>query len=348
MSAAVAKAFIAQREELGHPLLKYMPQRAAPTPPHPMPPATDKAADFLLEIGSEELPGHHVLTAIKQLKKAVPAMLDDLRLSCDDVYVSGTPRRLAVIVTNLSPRQSDLSEELRGPAAKIAFDADGNPTKAAQGFARGKGVDVNALIRKEIKGTEYVFAVKQTPGRPAAKALSEALPGLLKSITFPRSMRWLAGAQVGKAVAATAYSRPIRWLTALLGEQVIPFEYAGLNSGRITRGLRPEGSPDIEIPGAGDYRQLFKMQPTPLPPSSPTSSPYATGERSILTKCAPETKAYSLPVTPTPPSSLKQTAIKSWRIFCLGWTRSPFRKNSVRCWTKPNDWSNWPRKLVKC
>ncbi len=257
MSAAAAKVFVAQREELGLPLMKYMPQRSAPTPPHPLPPAADAPADFLLEIGTEELPPRHVLAAIEQLKKAAPQMLNALRLDYDEIYVSGTPRRQTLIVKNLSPRQKDLQEELRGPAAKIAFDAEGNPTKAAQGFARGKGVEVKNLIRKKVKGVEYVFAVKHTPGRPAAEALAEALPGLLKGITFPRSMRWLASAQVGKSVAAAAYSRPIRWLTALLGEHVVPFAYAGLNSGRITRGLRPEGSPNIEIPDASNYRQLL-------------------------------------------------------------------------------------------
>lgn len=252
-SQSVAKAFVAQREELGLPLLKFMPPKPINTPPAAMPAPITAPADFLLEIGTEELPSTHVTLVIEQLQTAVPALLAELRLEAESVYVSGTPRRQTVIIKALAPRQPDLTEELRGPAAKIAFDADGNPTKAAIGFARGKGVDPAGLFRKDVDGLEYVFARKQTPGRPAAEVLAEALPGLLKGIGFPRSMRWLSGAQFGKDVAATTYSRPIRWLVALLGNQVVPFAYAGLNSGRVTRGLRPEGSPDIQINSVADY-----------------------------------------------------------------------------------------------
>ncbi|MFQ5577269.1 MAG: glycine--tRNA ligase subunit beta, partial [Anaerolineae bacterium] len=256
LSHEVAEAFVAQRQSLGFPLLKYMPQRPV-ADPAPLPSPAAEPADFVLEIGSEELPPSHVTAVIEQLKTALPAMLNDLRLAFESLYVSGTPRRQTVIVSGLASRQSDLTEELRGPAAHIAFDAGGKPTKAALGFARSRGVDVSDLARREHNGVEYVFATRQTPGRPAADLLSESLPGLLRRITVPRSMRWLASAQVGEAVAATTYSRPIRWLVALLGEHIVPFEYAGLHSGRVTRGLRPEGSPAIEISAAVAYRQTL-------------------------------------------------------------------------------------------
>ncbi|GAB4423614.1 MAG: glycine--tRNA ligase [Anaerolineae bacterium] len=253
LSHEVAKAFVAQREAQGFPLLKYMPTRPASQPASQ--PATQPTTPqpFLLEIGSEELPSHDVTDALAYLNEAAPKFLADLRLGYDSLQVVGTPRRLAVLVEGLAPRQTDLETVARGPSAKIAFDADGNPTKAAQGFARGKGVDVSALEVRDMDGGQYVVATVRTEGRPAAEVLAESLPDFIRGISFGRSMRWLASAQVGDDIAKTSYSRPIRWLVALLGEAVVPFEYAGLASGRTTRGLRPAGSPDIEIAAAADY-----------------------------------------------------------------------------------------------
>ena len=256
-SQQVAQAFVAQRETAGYPLLEYMPDYEYALDASPMPSALAEKADFVLEIGSEELPAQHVPIAINYLKQAVPKLLADLRLEYDDLYISATPRRQTLIVDGLAPRQPDLKEELRGPAAQIAFDADGNPTKAAQGFARGRGVAVKDLIRKDVKGTEYIFAIRQTEGCPAAEVLAETLPDLIKGINFGRGMRWLASAQVGADVASTSYSRPIRWLVALYGAEVVPFTYAGVHSGRFSRGLRPEGSPSLEINSASTYRDTL-------------------------------------------------------------------------------------------
>ncbi len=259
LSHQVAKAYVAQREEAGFPLLKYMPPKPAATEsPALQTPNLQSPQTFLLEIGSEELPSHDVSAAIEALQTAVPQFLADLRLSHGDIRVWGTPRRLVVQVDRLAPRQSDLEETVRGPSAKAAFDAEGNPTKAALGFARSKGVDVSALEVREVNGGQYVFATVRTEGRPAVEVLSEALPDFVRSISFGKSMRWLASAQYGEQVAKTAYSRPIRWLVALLGDTVVPFEYAGLTSGRRTRGLRPEGSPEFDIPHAAQYAELME------------------------------------------------------------------------------------------
>ncbi|RME75935.1 MAG: glycine--tRNA ligase subunit beta [Chloroflexi bacterium] len=259
LSHQVAKAYVAQREEAGFPLLKYMPPKPATTEsPALQTPNLQSPQTFLLEIGSEELPSHDVSAAIEALQTAVPQFLADLRLSHGDIRVWGTPRRLVVQVDRLAPRQSDLEETVRGPSAKAAFDAEGNPTKAALGFARSKGVDVSALEVREVNGGQYVFATVRTEGRPAVEVLSEALPDFVRSISFGKSMRWLASAQYGEQVAKTAYSRPIRWLVALLGDTVVPFEYAGLTSGRRTRGLRPEGSPEFDIPHAAQYAELME------------------------------------------------------------------------------------------
>lgn len=267
MSRDVARAFVAQREELDLPLLKYMPARP-PAPEIQNPKSKlenpDSPAPFVLEIGSEELPAGDVTAALAHLERAVPQFLADLRLPvpAGAIRITGTPRRIAVLIDALPPRQTDLVETVRGPAASIAFDAEGNPTKAAQGFARGRGVDVADLEVREMPegGGRYVVAAVKTPGRPTPEVLAEALPDLIRGIPFAKSMRWLASAQVGQAVAGTTFSRPIRWLVALFGDAVVPFEYAGLVAGRTTRGPRPAGSPEIEVAGADSYLRTLAGQ----------------------------------------------------------------------------------------
>jgi glycyl-tRNA synthetase len=265
LSHRVAKAFVDQREELGFPLLKYMP--ANPAHAHRAQEQVDGSVllanteqspqTFLLEIGSEELPSPDVTGTLAYLKETVPQLLADLRLSHGVVKVLGTPRRLAVLVEKLAPRQADLEELARGPSAKIAFDEAGNPTRAAQGFARGKGVDVSALEVHEIEGGQYVVATVRVEGRPAADVLAENLPDFIRDIPFGKSMRWLASAQFGEKVARTTYSRPIRWLMAILDRSIVPFEYAGVVSGRTTRGSRPAGSPELEVSEASAYLETM-------------------------------------------------------------------------------------------
>ncbi len=151
---------------------------------------------------------------------------------------------------NLSPRQPDREDLVKGPPAERAFDADGKPTKAAEGFARGKGVDVSTLETREIDGGNYVVAVVKQVGRPAPEVLAEALPELVAGINFTKSMRWNE--------SGVAFSRPIRWFVAMLGESVIPFKYAGVVAGNVTRGLRPYGSPEIAIPTADKYFDVIR------------------------------------------------------------------------------------------
>ncbi len=265
LSHEVAKAFVAQREQLGFPLLKYMPERPPTGAEGPLWAAAEtelktqnsKLKTFLLEIGSEELPSHDVTDALAYLREAAPKFLAELRLNHGKIEVLGTPRRLAILVEELAPRQADVEETVRGPSAKAAFDAEGQPTKAAQGFARSKGVDVATLEVRAMDGGDYVVATVRTAGRPAVEVLAEALPDFIRGLSFGRSMRWLASAQYGEQLAKTTFSRPIRWLVALFGDTVVPFEYAGLASGRTSRGLRPEGSPDIEISQAAAYCEVM-------------------------------------------------------------------------------------------
>ncbi|WP_420632110.1 glycine--tRNA ligase subunit beta [Candidatus Leptofilum sp.] len=253
MARKVSELYVAQREELGHPLLKDL-QEAAVSLSRPQTvqfAQSETPQTFLLEIGSEELPVSDLDSALKQLQTAVPNLLKNARLTYSSIEVDGTPRRLAVQVHGLIGRQPDLESVAKGPPADRAFDADGNPTKAAIGFARGKGVDVADLQIVEEGNKRYVSAVVREDGRPAAAVLAEQLPDFIASLKFDRSMRWNR--------TNLSYSRPLRWIVALFGPDVIPFSYAGIASGRTSRGLRPYDSPEIIINDARNYGGIMRM-----------------------------------------------------------------------------------------
>ena len=209
-------------------------------------------ADLLVEFGTEELPVADLDSALLQLKKSVPALLDDQRLSYDEIKIEGTPRRLVIFVSNLVDKQTDLTEIVKGPPADRAFNEDGTPTKAAQGFARGKGIDVSQLKITELDGGRYVTAEVFLKGLQAVEILSKNLPGLIAAIKFDKSMRWNK--------SNVNFSRPIRWMMAIHGEQLIPFKYAGLESEKITRGLRFHLPERITINNAQDYFAALSAQ----------------------------------------------------------------------------------------
>jgi glycyl-tRNA synthetase len=236
LSRRVAEAYLEQRQRLEYPWLENRESRAEMRVAKPevrdlsTTPYSPISNPFLLEIGTEELPVGDLEAALEQLGSRVPALLDELRLAHGAVKVMGTPRRLVVYVEDLSPAQPDLEQAVKGPPAGRAFGPDGSPTPAAEGFARSKGVAVGDLEVRDLDGGRYVVAVVRQPGRPAGEVLAKALPDLIASLRFDKPMRWNR--------SNVAFSRPIRWLLALYGEQVVPFEYAGLASGNITRGLR--------------------------------------------------------------------------------------------------------------
>ncbi len=203
------------------------------------------AKDLLLEIGTEEIPARFMTPVLQQLEQNASVALAQHRLSYDGLKTYGTPRRLALLVTGLAELQADLSQEVKGPAVKVAFDAGGKPTKAAEGFARSQGVDVETLVVRETPQGAYVFAVRQERGGPAAEVLPGLLSDLVDSLSFPKPMRW--------AYYDKRFARPIRWLVALLGETVIPLEIAGVHSGRLSRGHRFLGSQGVEIRQPAEY-----------------------------------------------------------------------------------------------
>ncbi|MVX61187.1 glycine--tRNA ligase subunit beta [Enterorhabdus mucosicola] len=182
------------------------------------------------EIGTEEIPAFDLKRATEQLAELVPASLDAVRIPHGEVAIYTSPRRLIAVVADVAVETEALEEVFRGPAAKIAFDEAGNPTKAAIGFARGKGLDVDALERRDENGTEYVYAVRSVAAQSVAALLPEVLRGIIDGISWPKSCRW--------GTTREMFSRPVRWLVALLGDEVIPVQYAGLVAGNTTRGHR--------------------------------------------------------------------------------------------------------------
>ena len=196
---------------------------------------------LLLEIGTEEVPAHVMPGILSQLKENAAKTFEELRIEYKNIKTLGTPRRSALLVEGLAEQQADLSKENRGPAVNIAFDADGNPTKAAQGFARGQGVKPEELVTKD----GYVYAMVHEKGGQTADLLGETLKGLVDGLNFPNNMHW--------ADLDYKFIRPLRWLVALYGQDVIDFEVANVKSGRTSRGHRFLSEGDFEIANAEDY-----------------------------------------------------------------------------------------------
>lgn len=196
---------------------------------------------LLLEIGTEEVPAHVMPGILSQLKENAAKTFDELRIEYKNIKTLGTPRRSALLVEGLAEQQADLSKENRGPAVNIAFDADGNPTKAAQGFARGQGVKPEELVTKD----GYVYAMVHEKGGQTVDLLGDTLKGLVDGLNFPNNMHW--------ADLDYKFIRPLRWLVALYGQDVIDFEVANVKSGRTSRGHRFLSEGDFEIANAEDY-----------------------------------------------------------------------------------------------
>jgi len=247
MTREVAEAYVEQRKRLEYPFLKdEQGTRKKLVITNYQLPITNRPQTLLFEIGAEELPAGDLDSALAQLRELAPKMLAEARLTHAGAQVFGTPRRQTVLVRELAPRQLDAERVVKGPAADRAFDKDGKPTPAAIGFAKKNNVPVESLETRD----NYVVAVIREMGKPAAEALADLLPKLIAAIKFEKTMRWNG--------SGVAFSRPIRWMVALLGSGVVPFEYAGVESGRVTRGLRPFGSPEIGIESADHYLDAIR------------------------------------------------------------------------------------------
>lgn len=208
------------------------------------------AKDLLLEIGLEEMPAHVVTPSMQQLEQKVVKFLEDARLSFESIQAFSTPRRLAVLVKQVANQQEDTEEEVKGPAKKIALDAEGNWSKAAQGFVRGQGLTVDDITFKELNGVEYVYATKYTKGQ-AAEVVLQDLPKVITSLTFPVTMRWNK--------FDFEYIRPIHWIVALLDNEVIPFEILDVKTDRKSRGHRFLGE-EVTFASPADYEEQLAGQ----------------------------------------------------------------------------------------
>jgi len=204
------------------------------------------AKDLLFEIGAEEIPAGFMPNILGQLKQLAETKLNDAHLPFESIATYGTPRRLALILKGLADTSAEISERHKGPSASIAYDADGNATKAAIGFARGKGLDVTDLVVED----GYIYAETKTAGVPAKDIVTDMLPQLITGLNFPKSMHW------GNLDAK--FVRPVRWLVALLDEDVISVEFATVKSGNVTRGHRFLGADEITIKNASSYIDTLK------------------------------------------------------------------------------------------
>ncbi|HHV26252.1 MAG TPA: glycine--tRNA ligase subunit beta [Tissierellia bacterium] len=205
---------------------------------------------YLLEIGVEELPARFVKTTLAQMEKYVSEKLNEKRIPFDEMKFYSTPRRLVLLIEGLPERQEDLEKEVKGPSKKIAFDEEGNPTKALEGFMKGQGVALEDISTKEHNNVEYIFANKIEKGRSVEEILKDSMPDMIKSISFPKSMKW-----GGKNLR---FARPIRWLLSLFNDRVLEFNLEGIVAGNITRGHRFLGSSHIEIDNIDEYFTVLK------------------------------------------------------------------------------------------
>lgn len=205
---------------------------------------------YLLEIGVEELPARFIGNALAQLENNMKNLLKEQRIEYESIETYATPRRLVLIIEGLGDKQETIEEKIKGPAKGIAYDEKGNPTKALQGFMRGQGIDIDQISFQDYNGEEYVYANVVKNGKMTEEVLSKNMANIIKSIVFPKSMRW-----GGKNIR---FARPIRWIVSLYNESVVPFDLEGIKVGNITRGHRFLGSSHIEVNSVDEYFKILE------------------------------------------------------------------------------------------
>jgi glycyl-tRNA synthetase beta chain len=208
-------------------------------------------AEFLLEIGTEEIPSGYIEDGLRQLRELTGERLREERIEIGkDLEACGTPRRLVLVGRTVGSRQPDTVQEVTGPPVKAAWDAEGRPTRAAEGFAKKQGVALEDLGTVDTSKGAYVFVRKEISGRPAAEVLAGLLPGVIRDLSWPKSMTW---GSVG-----FPFARPIHWVVALLDGSVVPFDVAGVTSGRTSRGHRFMAPEPFEVRGVEDYFERLR------------------------------------------------------------------------------------------
>ena len=206
--------------------------------------------NYLLEIGVEEIPSAYVKNTKAQLGEKFKKLLDENKISFENIMVDSTPRRFAIFIENAKENESVETKSVRGPSAKIAYDSEGNAQKPLLGFLKGQNASLDDVIIKEQKGESYIFIEKKLENKSLEDVLRENVYDLVKSISFPRSMRW-----GGKSIR---WARPIRWFVSILDDKVLEFDAEGIEVGNVTKGHRTLGSDHIVIEKIADYERLLK------------------------------------------------------------------------------------------
>lgn len=205
---------------------------------------------FLLEVGVEELPSRFIEAAINDFSNKASDLLKENKIKFDNIEAYATPRRLSLIINDIDLKQDDIHTEVKGPAKKIAFDEENNPSKALQGFMKSQSIGLDEIVIKSLKDVEYVYAEIYKQGQDTKDILKENLANLIKSINFPKNMKW-----GGKNIR---FARPIRWVVSMLNQEVVEFDFEGISVSNVTRGHRFLGSSHIEIDEIDNYEKLLE------------------------------------------------------------------------------------------
>ena len=207
-------------------------------------------SNYLLEIGVEEIPSDYVKNTKRQLEDKFKKLIEENKLTCESISVESTPRRFAILLSNVEADLTEKTVSVKGPSVKIAYDEGGEPKKPLLGFLRGQGADISDVVIREFKGEDYIYVEKKEKSKSVAEVLRENVYELVKSISFQRSMRW-----AGKSIR---WARPIRRFVSLLDDEVLDFDAEGISVGRVTKGHRTLGSNHIEIDKIENYEKLLK------------------------------------------------------------------------------------------
>lgn len=205
---------------------------------------------YLLEIGVEEIPSDYIQTTKNQLKEKFQKLVDENKLTVDEIRVESTPRRFAVFLENINASNSDSLISVKGPSAAIAYDENGNPNKPLLGFLKGQGAEVSDVVIKDYNGSDYIYIEKKEESKSVAQVLKENVYDLVKSINFKRSMRW-----GGKSIR---WARPIRYFVSILDDKILEFDAEGITVSNVTRGHRTLGEDKIVIDSIDNYEKLLR------------------------------------------------------------------------------------------
>ena len=207
-------------------------------------------SNYLLEIGVEEIPSDYVKNTKNQLKEKFSKLITDNKLTCDEIVVESTPRRFAIFLENINADTEEKTISVKGPSVKIAYDEGGEPKKPLLGFLKGQGADLSDVVIREFKGEDYIYVEKKEKAKSVAEVLEENVYDLVKSISFPRSMRWR-----GKSIL---WARPIRWFVSLLDDEILEFDAEDILVSNITKGHRSLGSNHIVVDRIENYEKLLR------------------------------------------------------------------------------------------